>query len=559
MTVDDLGFGDIGYHGIEPDVRTPHLDKMAKEGVILRNMFVPPMCMPSRGSFLTGRYPWSFGMTRAKDNRPLPKDIPTIAEYFYEQGYTTSMIGKWHVSSKNLRSKVSNTFFGFNHSYYFEWGTHINNPMFSNKKRAGVATEFLDPHLRKTATQFIRDLRESNPLFMWLSLKSPHVPYYVTSKHAERMNHVLEPKKKMYLAMMASVDDEVAMLSNVLEEIGRIKNTLIVFFSDNGGLHIPSSNNGRYRSGKMTSYDGGVRVAGFMYWPNRLPAGLFLPSVTLPDLYYTLSSLSGHQSINKADYSRNFWHSLYDPKNYYPVEEKGISSMQPIGEPQVFNESRAIVLDMSSYIGSIRKGEFKIVVSSQDCHTVPYVTPEEFEKMPFPSFNPWDFSTLYFNRAVMDSNHTISFYNTVQDPYEKQNILKNSVLSHYERSSFEELYRLFLEEQQLLRKFYLRDSEQLRSQRLENVFCFDHMISENNLTVGPYLGMKHLVVDRVDSSYCLPKVRSIVLEGPVIYEEFSLSYTAGQEKTKQKKEKQKKVQNFFSCFLVFFFLVPTEV
>jgi arylsulfatase A-like enzyme len=294
LLADDLGYADLGVQGSK-DIPTPHIDRLAREGVLFTDGYVSSaMCSPSRAGLLTGRSQSRFGHeinwepewpVDPDDYRGLPLTEKTIADHLKAAGYRTGIVGKWHLGEAkpfHPNRRGFDEFFGFiggGHNYLC--GTyrdkapqnHYNTPLERDGEYQPVAPGYLTTVLADESAAFIHRNREA-PWFLYASFNAPHTPMQATPELLERVKHITEEPRRTYAAMVAGLDDAVGQILNQLTKDGLDRRTLIFFLSDNGG---PVGDNGslnaplRGRKGQM--WEGGVRVPFMARWNGVLPAG----------------------------------------------------------------------------------------------------------------------------------------------------------------------------------------------------------------------------------------------------------------------------------------------
>ena len=320
ITCDDAGWGDFGYHGSV--IRTPNIDRMAGSGVELDQFYVYPTCSPTRASFMTGRPPGRVGFTEALDfetRQALPRTVPTIAELLRNAGYDTSLCGKWHLG--NTPDVGPNTF-GFNHAYghltaWVDFYTHRSYDGMRSWHRNG---KYIDEEGHATdliaaeAIRFIGEIRnDSKPFFLVVHFNAPHLPLQEETWRVEEYSGLIEfESRRFYAAMLTHMDEAIGRILSVLNEDGLAGNTLIVFFSDNGGeppgeksfiRPVPQfkstfstemyGSNMPLRGGKFELYEGGIRVPALMYMPGTLKPSKITEPCIVYDILPTLCSLAG--------------------------------------------------------------------------------------------------------------------------------------------------------------------------------------------------------------------------------------------------------------------------
>lgn len=318
---DDLGYGDLGCFG-SPDIKTPHLDELARTGVRFTNWYSnSPVCSPSRASLLTGRYPRRAGVTNilgGKRGTPgLPPDEITLAKALKPLGYRSALFGKWHlgVSKESWPNAHGfDEFYGFlagcvdyySHIFYWGQGGGVNpvHDLWQNEKEVWENGRYLTEVITEKAVEFI-GRKSDQPFLLYLPYNAPHYPMHAPKKYLDRYPN-LPPDKRIMAAMISAVDDGVGEIVRALKESGEYENTAIFFSSDNG----PSTESrnwldgtedryyggsaGIFRGHKGSLFDGGIRMPAILSWPRRIPSGRDFDKIgAMMDIFPTFLEIAG--------------------------------------------------------------------------------------------------------------------------------------------------------------------------------------------------------------------------------------------------------------------------
>ena len=335
--IDDLGWTDLGCYG-STFYETPNIDRLASEGMRFTEAYAAcPVCSPTRGSIMTGKYPARLGITQwiGGPNEPtpyrhyLPLEEVTIAEVLKQAGYATGFVGKWHLSTRDPdRAKyypdrqgfdvnIGGDFSGAPPTYF--WPYRKRNRVLETMPPGGAEGEYLTDRLTDESLKFL-DANKDRPFLLYLSHYAVHTPIEskqaLTDKYKARAEKL--PKKDgprfaavygryktrqvqdnpAYAGMVQSVDESVGRVTSKLAELGVAGNTAIIFMSDNGGLSTVAREgptcNLPLRAGKGWLYEGGIREPMIIKWPGVVrPGGVCSEPVTSTDFYPTMLQMTG--------------------------------------------------------------------------------------------------------------------------------------------------------------------------------------------------------------------------------------------------------------------------
>jgi arylsulfatase A-like enzyme len=333
ILIDDLGWSDLGCYGNEV-YETPNLDRLASEGMRFTDAYAAcPVCSPTRASLMTGKYPARLGMTahipgsmhhRYPENAKylpaesiweLPLAEVTFPERLKKEGYATGFIGKWHLSGpqkgrgdpdqgvgrpefypehQGFDLNIAGCALGAPPSYFDPYGI----PNLPNRKEG----EYLTDRLTEEAVSFIRNNREK-PFLLYLSHYTVHTPMQAKKDLEEKYRKKNDPRIKdpAYAAKVEAMDASVGQVLEALETNGLAESTVVLFFSDNGGL-TKVTDNSPLRSGKGHLYEGGVREPLLVRWPGAVEAGgVCSEPVCSIDFYPTITEMAGVDPGSEID------------------------------------------------------------------------------------------------------------------------------------------------------------------------------------------------------------------------------------------------------------------
>ncbi len=357
---DDQGWNDVGFHG--SDIKTPNIDELARTGAELQQFYTQPFCSQTRAAMLTGRYPFRYGMQigaiPSGAHYGVPIDEWYLPQSLREAGYSTALVGKWHVGHAKRefwpRQRGFDYFYGalVGEIDYFTHAAHGVVDWYRNEqqvKEDGYATTLIG----NDAVKLIEQHDADKPLYLYLAFTSPHTPYQAPKEYLDRYQNIADPDRRSYAAMITAMDDQIGRVVDALERRKMRENAIILFHSDNGGTRSAKftgesvvkgelpPNNGPYRDGKGTLYEGGTRVVALANWPGRIKAGQVGGMMHVVDLFPTLIALAGGRfDKSKPVDGFDVWRAISEG-GASPREEL-VYSVDPSG-------------------GAVRQGDWKLV------------------------------------------------------------------------------------------------------------------------------------------------------------------------------------------------------
>ena len=360
---DDQGWKDVGYHG--SDIQTPNIDKLAEGGVRLEQFYAQPMCTPTRAALMTGRYPFRYGLQTlvipAPSTYGLPTDEWLLPQALKDAGYYTAIVGKWHLGHADEKYWPRQR--GFDYQYgpligeidYFTHKEHDTVDWYRDNKKV-IEPGYTTTLLGNDAVKLINDHDFSKPLYLYLTFNAPHTPYQAPQEYLDRYKSVADPSRRAYAGSITALDDQIGRVVQALEKKGVRENTLIIFQTDNGGTRsakfagsiadmskvVIPCDNGPYRDGKGSLYEGGTRVIALVNWPGHVRPGTTENGmIHVVDMYPTLLALAGGQlGKNKPLDGMDVWATISE------------------GKPSPRTE---IIYNLEPYRAAVREGDWKLV------------------------------------------------------------------------------------------------------------------------------------------------------------------------------------------------------
>jgi arylsulfatase A-like enzyme len=346
------------------------------------------MCTPTRAALMTGRYPFRYGLQTAVIPGTAGYGLDTN-EFLMPQclkgaGYTTAIIGKWHLGHADMKYWPRQR--GFDYAYgatigeldYYTHGDAGVLDWFRNNKpvkEKGYTTQLIGGDVVK----YVDAQSADKPFYLYLTFNAPHTPYQAPKEYVDRYPSIADPTRRTYAGMITCLDDEIGKVVAALDKKGLRNNTLIIFHSDNGGtrnamfagqmadmskVKLPCDN-GPYRDGKGSLFEGGCRVAALANWPGHIKAQSVDGIIHAVDLYPTLAKLAGASTAKCK-----------------PLDGVNVWSTIAEGKPSPRTE---VVYNVEPFRGAVRQGDWKLI---------------------------W--RTLIPN--------SVDFYNLAEDPYETNNV-----------------------------------------------------------------------------------------------------------------------------------------
>ena len=329
--IDDMGYGDIGPFGSTVH-RTPHLDRMAAEGMKLTSFYAAPVCTPSRASLMTGSYPIRNGLQTGSwhpvlmpgDTQGIHADEITVAEILKEQGYATGIIGKWHLGDQ---PEFLPNRHGFDYHYGLPYSNDMspfmprnprNHPPLPLIRNGEVIREvpedqfFLTGSYTEEALRFIEQ-HQKGPFFLYVPHSMVHVPLYAGDEFRGKSSQGILGD------CIEELDWSTGQILGKLEELGLAENTLVLFTSDNGPARGSA---GPLRGRKGSTWEGGMREPTIAWWPGTVPAGTSYDGITSTmDVLPTFAALAGSsapagRAIDGHDISSVLKGDLEQPSRY---------------------------------------------------------------------------------------------------------------------------------------------------------------------------------------------------------------------------------------------------
>ncbi len=408
ILADDLGTADLSFNG-QTQYSTPHIDKLAAESANFKNAFCSaPICSPSRVGLLTGEYQQRYGFEHLTDGfsthpyarkadfekyghqlgsdstywwqleiakRGIDPQTTTLAEFLKEDGYATAIIGKWHLGLLPRFQPANHGFDYFLGTYsagmfylspkderiqeyfhtdnFFEKLEHqlMVYQLFENEKALKLKKEEYTTDLfTQRGLDFI-EKNKDNRFFLYLPFNAVHGPFQAPKRIYDTLTRIQKHENRVYAAMVTSLDESVGLIRKKLEDMHLDDNTIIVFASDNGApLYFPAGTNSPLYGGKMSGFEGGLRVPFLFYWKNHIQPTAYPEQVSLMDIFKTVAAAIGKNV----------------PKN---VAQDGVNLLPFLGSKSTVNMPHNILCWRVGYVKVVRKGDWKLNINEKEGFT----------------------------------------------------------------------------------------------------------------------------------------------------------------------------------------------
>jgi arylsulfatase A-like enzyme len=407
---DDLGKYEVSAYGAE-HIATPHIDQIGAEGVVFEEGYVTaPTCAPSRAGIMTGRVQNRYGfetqimevyptnwveyisgrwivdtgefVVKAKPSFPsewqahkqgVPPTEITLAEVLKKYGYSTALIGKWHLGAsrkqvplvrgfdyqygflgafslytpeRNWHHVINHEHHSFSAQYQWDMGRRDQAAILLNGKEVRE-DEYLTYAFRDRMKEYIREHKDE-PFFLYAAFSAPHVPFQAPVEYYCRYSYVEDDNKRVYYSMISALDDSIGEVHQTIKDIGIEDDTLIFLLSDNGGAsYTGATDNGPLKGGKLTQFEGGINVPFMMKWKGKIPAGMrYAYPVSSTDIFATSVAAAG--GVLPSDRE-------YDGVDLMPFLT---GTNQDLPHERLFWRA--------DHIWAIRDGKYKLILSTRD-------------------------------------------------------------------------------------------------------------------------------------------------------------------------------------------------
>lgn len=422
IVADDLGWSDVGFHG-NTDIETHALDRLAAEGVQLDRFYATPICSPTRAALMTGRDPMrlgvAYGVIMPWHNFGVHPAETFMPQVFLGAGYQTAMVGKWHLGHAQQTYHPNER--GFEH-FYGHLHTEVGYyPPFANQggRDFQLNGKPIDDQgyesflLGNEVARYIKERDASKPFFMYMPFIAPHTPLdapedlqekyadlednrlparsYNTDSSRQMSRMMFRPSARpMYAAVVDGMDQSIAKVLDTLDDEGIADNTIVLFFSDNGGAAYATggADNVPLRGGKGETFEGGIRVVSVMRWPAKIAAGSKANSImSVMDVFPTLAAAAGITAETTFELDgRNMLPAIVEGKTIERDDYLFFASETPIKgrfNLTAFNDEWKLVQEMVQGLSStnITNYLFQIQDDPNEYNNLAQKFPDQVSKM----------------------------------------------------------------------------------------------------------------------------------------------------------------------------------
>ncbi|GCB68116.1 hypothetical protein scyTo_0012230 [Scyliorhinus torazame] len=427
ILADDLGFHDVGYHN--SDIHTPTMDRLAAEGVQLENYYIQPICTPSRSQLITGRYQIHTGLQhsiiRPRQPNCLPLDQVTLPQKLQEAGYSTHMIGKWHLGFYKKECLPTrrgfDTFFGTltGSTDYYTYD-NCDGPGvcgFDLHDGENVAWEYSGKYstslYAKKVTKVLASHSPKEPLFIYVAFQAVHTPLQSPKEYIYQYRSFGNVARRKYAAMVTCMDEAIKNITLALKKYGYYNNSILIFSTDNGGQPFWGGNNWPLRGRKGTYWEGGIRGIGFVHSPlikkkRRVSKSL----VHITDWYPTLVSLArGNITESPPLDGYNLWSTISEGKKSPRTEI--LHNIDPLHSHAKFGTwEEGHSLWNTAIQAGIRVGDWKLLTGD----------PGYSDWVPLQTLPTLPGSWWNLERQRAGHRRSLWLFNITADPYEREEV-----------------------------------------------------------------------------------------------------------------------------------------
>lgn len=356
ILTDDQGWGDVGIHG-NKYIETPAINSLYQQSVVMDRFMASPLSAPTRASILTGRYHLRTGVSSVQSGlENMNPEETTMAELFREAGYATGCFGKWHNGTYYPYTPNGQGFDEFLGFCCGHWANYFN-PVLQVNEDIITGEGYITDIFTDAAIRFIEDHKDG-PFFCYVPYNAPHSPFQVPDEyynHYKDIPAANERDQKILASiygMVECVDRNISRLLDVLDRNGLRENTIVVYMSDNGPVHVERYNGGM-KGGKGTVHEGGVRVPCYFNWEGHLEHRIVTEPHAHIDLLPTLMELCGIK-----DYTTAF------PLDGISMAPALRGEPDPYGERKIFTHRR--MKEMQPFVGAVRTDRYRLAVLGND-------------------------------------------------------------------------------------------------------------------------------------------------------------------------------------------------